>query len=196
MDKKQQDEKKELRKKLKLDYILPEDIPDIDLYMEQVTTFMDQYMKSNLRNDEDKTLTKTMINNYTKNHLLPAPDKKKYNREHLILLIYIFYLKNVISINDIRKLLKPLVNHTDDDRDIYKIYEATFDMEKAQYFNIESSVIKAHQIVDKKFSHEEDEYLNKMQFIYLLGYDIYSKKRLIETLIDELPDFDDESTDE
>ena len=98
MDKKLLEQKKALRQLLKLDFVLPEDIPDIDLYMDQVTTFMDQHMKNNLRHDDDKTLTKTMINNYTKNHLLPAPEKKKYGREHLILLIYIYYLKNVISI--------------------------------------------------------------------------------------------------
>ena len=70
MDKKLLEQKKALRQLLKLDFVLPEDIPDIDLYMDQVTTFMDQHMKNNLRHDDDKTLTKTMINNYTKNHLL------------------------------------------------------------------------------------------------------------------------------
>lgn len=190
MDKKLLEQKKALRQLLKLDFVLPEDIPDIDLYMDQVTTFMDQHMKNNLRHDDDKTLTKTMINNYTKNHLLPAPEKKKYGREHLILLIYIYYLKNVISISDIQKLLAPLVEGDATDRDLYDIYQATFEMEKSQYFNIEASAAKALQITEQKFASEEDEYLTKMQFIYLLGYDIYSKKRLIEKLIDEMPDLE------
>ena len=190
MDKKLLEQKKALRQLLKLDFVLPEDIPDIDLQMDQVTTFMDQHMKNNLRHDDDKTLTKTMINNYTKNHLLPAPEKKKYGREHLILLIYIYYLKNVISISDIQKLLAPLVEGDATDRDLYDIYQATFEMEKSQYFNIEASAAKALQITEQKFASEEDEYLTKMQFIYLLGYDIYSKKRLIEKLIDEMPDLE------
>ncbi len=76
----------------KIDYIKPEDLPNIQLYMDQVTTFMDEQMESSKRYPEDKVLTKTMINNYAKNHLLPPPDKKKYSKEHLLLLIFIYYI--------------------------------------------------------------------------------------------------------
>ena len=61
----------------RIDYIRPEEIPNIDLYMDQVTTFMDTQLAATKRYDEDKILTKTMINNYTKNNLLPPPLKKK-----------------------------------------------------------------------------------------------------------------------
>ena len=105
MDKELNELKKELREKLRLDFILPEDLPDMDLYMEQLTSFMEEHLKNNLRSPEDKTLTKAMMNNYTKNKLVPPPEKKKYDRDHLILLIYIYYLKNVVSIEDIRKLM-------------------------------------------------------------------------------------------
>ena len=71
----------------RIDYIRPDDIPDIELYMDQVTTFMEEHLQSSKRYPDDKILTKTMINNYAKNHLLPAPDKKKYSKEHLLLLI-------------------------------------------------------------------------------------------------------------
>jgi len=68
----------ELLKQLKsIDYIKPEDIPNIDLYMDQVTTFMDEQLAASKRYESDKILTKTMINNYAKNNLLPAPEKKK-----------------------------------------------------------------------------------------------------------------------
>ena len=53
-----------------IDYIEPDDVPNIDLYMDQVTTFMDEHLSSSKRFEEDKILTKTMINNYTKNALL------------------------------------------------------------------------------------------------------------------------------
>ena len=72
----------------RIDYIKPTEIPNIDLYMDQVTTFMEEHLQSSKRYPDDKILTKTMINNYAKNHLLPAPDKKKYSKEHLLLLIY------------------------------------------------------------------------------------------------------------
>ena len=67
----------------RIDYIHAEDIPNIDLYMDQVTTLMDSGLSSSKRYEEDKILTKTMINNYAKNNLLPPPDKKKYSREHI-----------------------------------------------------------------------------------------------------------------
>ena len=67
----------------RIDYIRPDDIPDIELYMDQVTTFMEEHLQSSKRYPDDKIPPKTLINNYAKNHLLPAPDKKKYSKEHL-----------------------------------------------------------------------------------------------------------------
>ena len=65
--------------------IAPNDIPNISLYMDQVTTFMDNHLYSIKRFEDDKALTKTMINNYAKNDLLPSPEKKKYTKVVLIL---------------------------------------------------------------------------------------------------------------
>ena len=74
----------------RVDYIRPGEIPNIDLYMDQVTTFMDKELSSTRRYADDKILTKTMINNYAKNNLLPPPVKKKYSREHVLFLIFIY----------------------------------------------------------------------------------------------------------
>ncbi len=180
------DNKKEIREKLSLDFIVPEDIPDEEMFMEQVTSFMEEHLRSNLRSEEEKTLTKTMINNYTKNKMMPPPVKKRYSRKHLIFLIYIYYMKNVMSISDILKLMEPLMKEDITDDMLYDIYQKTFEMEKTQYFNIEESVIKASQITEKKLSDMDDERLKQMLYIFMLGYDVYSKKRLIEKLIDEL----------
>ena len=105
---------KQLEEWMKLDYVLPEDLPNIELYMDQVTTFLEEQLKNTKRFEEDKIFTKTMINNYTKNHLLPPSNKKKYSRNHMILLIYIYYLKNFLSISDIKNLLDPLNEHFDE----------------------------------------------------------------------------------
>ena len=67
-----------------MDYVRSEDIPNIELYMDQVTSFMDEQLSSSKRYDDDKILTKTMINNYAKNNLLPPPVKKKYSKEHVV----------------------------------------------------------------------------------------------------------------
>lgn len=72
-----------------LDYIKSDDIPEIDLYMDQVIKFMDDHFASLKRYEGDKMLTKAMINNYTKNRLLPPPEKKKYGQDHMLILIFI-----------------------------------------------------------------------------------------------------------
>ena len=92
----------------RIDYIKPEDIPNIDLYMDQVTTFMEEQLVSYKRYADDKILTKTMINNYAKNKLLPPPEKNRYSKEHVLMLIFIYYFKNILSINDIQTLLTPI----------------------------------------------------------------------------------------
>ena len=86
------------------------DIPGIDLYMDQVTTFLQENLRGLSRDPEDdKFLTKTMINNYVKNKVLIPPVKKKYSREHMMLLIMIYYMKSFLSIGDIRTIITPIM---------------------------------------------------------------------------------------
>ena len=81
----------------KIDYVKSIDIPNIDLYMDQVTTFMDKQMASSKRYEEDKVLTKTMINNYAKNNLLPSPEKEKvYKRTSSRSYFYLLFQKFLI----------------------------------------------------------------------------------------------------
>lgn len=87
-----------------LSHVKADEIPDIDLYMDQVTTFMDSHLKDMRRHPGDKVLTKTMINNYAKNNLLPPPVKKKYSKDHMLMLVFIYYFKNLLSFSDIEEL--------------------------------------------------------------------------------------------
>jgi len=81
-------------------------LPDIGLYMDQVLTLMDRQLVFYRRNDEDKLLTQPMINNYTKDGLLPRAVDKKYTQGHLALLSILCSLKPVLSISDLSALLK------------------------------------------------------------------------------------------
>ena len=107
-------------------YIIePSDIPNIDLYMDQVTTFMETKLSGYKRNDQDKILTKTMINNYAKAKLFPSPIKKKYTKNHVMLLIIIYHLKNMLSINDIGHITAPVTKELAENPDskiLEKIY--------------------------------------------------------------------------
>ena len=110
-----------------------EDIPNIDLYMDQVTTFMDKCLAQYKRYDEDKVLTKTMINNYTKAKIFPAPVKKKYSRTHLMLLIMIYHLKSVLSIKDIGILFQSALsepNKMKQEKMIESIYSGFVSLQK------------------------------------------------------------------
>ena len=117
-------------------YISPEDIPNIDLYMDQVTTFMDSRLRATARYPgEDKILTKTMINNYAKNDLLPPPVKKKYSKEHVLVMIFIYYFKNILSIKDIETLLTPITDkyfNDDSGMDMTYIYNEVLELEKSR----------------------------------------------------------------
>ena len=178
-----------------LEGIRPGEIPNIALYMDQVTTFMDAQLASSRRFESDKVLTKTMINNYTKNHLLPPSDKKKYSREHVFLLIMIYYLKSMLSISDIQSLLEPLSEkyfpkNEENGLTLSDIYQKIIDDNTANEEYISEDIIKTwvrtrNSFAEHSPSTEESEYLDDFSFIYQLGYDIYIRKQIIEKLIDK-----------
>ena len=177
----------------RIDYIRPDDIPDIELYMDQVTTFMDSRLKNAARNPEvDKILTKTMINNYAKNNLLPSPEKKRYSKEHLLVLIFIYYFKNILSINDIQTLLGPLTDKyfkSDENIDLTSIYTEVFSMEKGQIEALRKELLERYEIAQGTFEdapEEDRDFLKLFSFICLLSFDVYVKKMLIEQMIDDL----------
>lgn len=177
----------------RIDYIRAEDIPNIDLYMDQVTTFMETQLASTKRYQEDKILTKTMINNYAKNNLLPPPVKKKYSREHILVLIFIYYFKNILSIKDIETLLNPITENyfsTENKTSLAKIYEEICSSELAQIDPLKKDLSEAYKKSGEAFQdvpEEERSYLQLFSFICNLSFDVYVKKLLIEKLIDELP---------
>ncbi len=175
----------------KLNYINPDDIPDISLYMDQVTTFMEEKLSSYKRYEDDKTLTKTMINNYAKNQLIPPPEKKKYTKKHMLLLIFIYYFKNFLSISDIKSIFKPISDNffgDDSEIDLEYIYKYVFDLEFEGMEILIRDVAKKYKLAKEAFpktsKKEDDEVLSTFAFICMLGFDVYVKKLMIETLID------------
>lgn len=175
-----------------IDYISPESIPNIDLYMDQITNFMDDQLEMSKRREDDKLLTKTMINNYTKNDLLPPPVKKKYSKEHLLSLIFIYYLKNILSINDIQTVLNPITDKYFGNKEGFNmedIYKEIFDMEKEESTKVLKEFSKKYQIAKNTFTEypeDDQELLQTFSFICLLSFDIYIKKQMIEKMIDDV----------
>ena len=183
----------ELLKQLKsIDYIKPEDIPNIDLYMDQVTTFMDEQLAASKRYESDKILTKTMINNYAKNNLLPSPVKKKYSKEHIYILTFIYYFKNILSISDIQKMLNPLTEKFFDEGskpDLDYIYKEIFSMESSLARPLSKDIFAKSEQASNAFSDvkndDDREFLQFFSLVCLLSFDVYMKKNMIESLIDD-----------
>lgn len=177
----------------RIGHVRSEDIPNIDLYMDQVTTFMEQHMRATTRNpEEDKILTKTMINNYAKNDLLPPPVKKKYSKEHVLVLIFIYYFKGILSIGDIQALLNPLTEkffHAGSEIKMEDIYDEVFSLEKGKIEALKKDVKKMYEEsvnTFQKAEEEDKEFLQRFSFICMLSYDVYVKKLLIEKMIDSM----------
>jgi len=174
----------------RIDYIKPEDIPNIDLYMDKVTKFMNEQLAETKRYPDDKILTKTMINNYTKNNLLPAPDKKKYSKEHLLTLIFIYYFKGILSINDIQNLLNPITDRyfsKNGDLDLTAIYEEVFGLEKEEAGMLAKDITRKFNTSSHTFPQapaQEREILQLFSFLCMLSFDVYVKRMLIEKIID------------
>lgn len=185
----------------RIDYIKPDSIPNIDLYMDQITTFMDSQLSHSKRYEDDKILTKTMINNYAKNNLLPPPVKKKYSKEHVLTLIFIYYFKNILSINDIQSILNPLTDKyfaSDSKVSLTDIYEEVFSLESDEVRVLMEDITKKFKTSHKTFENApegDQEFLHTFSFICMLSFDVYVKKMLIEKIIDQL-NGNDEKTDE
>lgn len=177
-----------------LNYIKPESLPNIDLYMDQVTTFMDAHLAQSKRYPEDKILTKTMINNYAKNNLLPPPEKKKYSKDHMLLLTFIYYFKNMLSMNDIQSLLEPIKKNYYQQPDaplcLEDIYQEIFKLEETFQPMIMDDIFDKFTKTGESFvqAGDQQELLQLFAFICSLCYDIYLKKQLVEKIIDFMED--------
>lgn len=174
----------------RINYIKPESIPDIDLYMDQVTTFMESNLTPSKRYPEDKVLTKTMINNYTKDGLLPPPEKKKYSKEHMLLLIFIYYFKNILCINDLHHILDPLTEKyfsNEEGMNLTDIYNEVFSLEKDEVQYLAKDITKKFNRSKEIFKDappEDRESLHYFALICMLSFDTYVEKMLIEKMID------------
>jgi Domain of unknown function (DUF1836) len=168
-----------------------EEIPEIDLYMDQVTQLFDNKFNDSKRTEEDKALTKTMVNNYAKGKLLMSVKNKKYSKEHLILMSLIYNLKGALSISDIKSSLNKIVTSLENKeayqlRDLYKLYLEQYendliDVEKSMEYklnDIQNMLLKEENLKSDEF---EKNFLLLSSFINMSN--MY--RRMGEKLIDE-----------
>ncbi|MBQ0042792.1 MAG: DUF1836 domain-containing protein [Lachnospiraceae bacterium] len=184
-----------LKESFKMTNVKSSEIPSIDLYMDQVTTFLDSHLAGAARDESDKFLTKTMINNYTKNNLIPPPDKKKYSKDHMMLLVFIYYLKNFMSMSDIGAILGPMKDSFfsgEKELKIQQIYDRIVKCQMSSVSELRDDILdkaqKAGAVFEDAEIDEDREYMELFTMVSMLGYDLYLKKFVIEKLIDAYRD--------
>ena len=165
-----------------------QDIPEIDLYMDQLITLFENKLSYSKRSAEDKLLTKTMINNYTKDKVIMPAVKKKYTRDHIILMVLLYQFKSIISIGDIKELFSIIKEeeHVDSDKlvALFEAYQRCKEKE-IDYFNlgIEKRIEEVHEQMKKINS--TDESIETVLLVFTLLEQAHYHKRLAEKIIDE-----------
>ena len=167
------------------------ELPEIDLYLDQLVCLLEQYLSNYIKNDDsEKIITKTMINNYAKGKLLLPIKNKKYTKEHLIIMAFIYNLKGALSISDIKISLDEVIANYDEEkasdlRDLYNdyLYESKEDEE-----TFKRSIEEKIEDLDKRVSTSENlqnDY--KKNFLLLCSLVNMSNmyRRASEKLIDE-----------
>lgn len=174
--------------------IFLEDIPHIDLYMDQVIQLFENTFSPTKRNEDEKVLTKTMINNYAKGKLLIPIKNKKYSREHLLLLSLIYQLKGGLSINDIKATLdgvnQRIIN--DEEFELEEFYKSYLALYKKNATKFKEDVDTKMKDVSEVIGASEDEQLEKVLLIlsFITASQFY--RRAAEALVDELIQDQDE----
>ena len=177
--------------KLKEGAIIREaDMPDIDLYIDQVESFFEKQAGRTDSETAKKFLTKSMINNYAKHDMIPRPEGKKYSRDHMLMIAMVAYLKGTLRMEKIEYLMKPLVENYnsdfDESIDPSVIYEAAcrFNQDYAQRMaeDTDSGISE----IKRLFSREDDDDERMEVFTLILSLtmradmDRYLAERLIE----------------
>lgn len=167
-----------------------DDFPEIDLYMDQVMQLFESKLNYTKRNDDDKVLTKTMINNYAKGNLLMKIKNKKYTKNHLILMSLIYNLKGALSLTDIKTILTPIVDSFEKDQDypLYDLYQSFLDIYDLNLKDLDSS---SNEIYDniKQIINNKNNVLGDYEekFLLICAYVSMSNlyRRMSEKIIDE-----------
>ncbi|KEK25617.1 DUF1836 domain-containing protein [Bacillus gaemokensis] len=180
---------KELLETLHLEKnITLEDIPNVDLYVDQVVQLFENNYSDTTRTEDEKVLTKTMINNYAKGKLFIPIKNKKYSKEHMILISLIYQLKGALSINDIKSSLaglnEKLVN--EDSFELDTLYKSYLTLTEKNMEHFKKDVDNRVDEVKLAATPVEDKDLEK--FLLLTSFVTMSNmyRRLAEKLVDDL----------
>ena len=138
-----------LQKPLQQKEVEVADLPDLDLYMDQITTLF-----ADKTQEPEGLLTKTMINNYSKDGLIKPIKGKKYSKEHVVVMIFIYYFKGILSISEIQTVLKPITDRFfagNEGLKIETIYNEVFSLEREEVEVMKQDVVRKYHKAQETF---------------------------------------------
>ena len=166
-----------------------DEMPELDLYMDQVIQLFEGKLSTLKRNDDEKILTKTMINNYAKGKLLLPIKNKKYSKEHLILMAFIYNLKGALSINDIKSSLSEIIESDESvDYPLRELYNCYLDESKDDVNRFKEDVSEKINKIESTISNEDKlsiDYHNKFLLLCSMVNMSNMYRRMSENIIDE-----------
>ena len=87
-------------------------VPDIDLYIDQMVSCLNSELSLYAKNGEGP-ITKGIVSNYTKHKMIPGPEGKRYTKDHCIFMLLVYYLKGCFSMDQVQRLMKPILSNYD-----------------------------------------------------------------------------------
>jgi hypothetical protein len=109
----------------------PDAFPSMELYADQVASFLSDRLcvyAGAGPGKADPVITKAGIANNIKRGALPRPIKKKYTRDHVVIMAMLFYMKNAFQPGEPERIMRPFTdNHAsafDDKIDFHRLYAA------------------------------------------------------------------------
>lgn len=168
--------------------ILPEDIPKIDLYIDQVIQLFESSFADSKRRFDEKILTKTMINNYAKGKLFYPVHNKKYSRNHIMLISLIYQMKSALSINDVKQVLNGINEKAEQKKlDLEAFYRSYLNLQQSNTeFFADGLKYQAQEAADQVAEVEDSEELERVLLIASLVHTSNLYRRAAEKLVDEM----------
>ena len=163
-----------------------EEIPSIDLYMDQITSLVADKAQEGSPRHRDRVLTKTMINNYSKDGLISPIKGKKYDKEQILQMLLVYSMKNTLSIGEIKRVLQNVYSLDNYDETMLEEVYARFlkikELQRDEAYDTLASLAKRWE-----FDLEDDADF----FTFLLGLSSWSAylKNMVQALLeDRYPD--------
>ncbi|CAM3955615.1 DUF1836 domain-containing protein [Alkalicoccus chagannorensis] len=161
-----------------------EQLPDLDLYMDQVIQLFELTYQELKRAEKEKIMTKTMINNYAKGGLISPAKNKRYTKEHVMLIGLIYELKGALALKDIHHMLThPAVQEHISVRDLY----SSFAHDASEKTEVTRAAMKEQAAGVELDAKAYDPYVQQVLLILQLIHQSNVYRRAAEKLIDDLP---------